>query len=110
MAAWMLPALKVILPHVGTIINAAKPVFSRKTAGVDKPVPAEQIAELQAAITQNADHIKALAEQLQKTVAVLEQQAEAVEARLKRAYIACGVAVLVSVIAAGIALAALLGR
>jgi len=32
MAAWFIPALKAILPHVGTIVGAAAPVFTRKTA------------------------------------------------------------------------------
>lgn len=89
MAGWVLPALKAILPHVGTIVEAAKPVFRRVGSGAGgdaKPPVEEQIAELQAAITQNADHIKALAEQLQKTVTVLEQEAEATRSKLARAY------------------------
>jgi len=110
MAAWMIPALKAILPHVGTIIEAAKPVFSRKTAGADRQTPDELLAEVQAAITNNADHIKALAEQLQRTVTVLEQQAEAVDARLKRAYRLCGVALVVSLAALGVTVASWLGR
>jgi hypothetical protein len=110
MAAWMLPALKAILPHVGTIIEAAKPVFSRKGTGAGKQVSDEQIVEVQAAITQNADHIKALAEQLRQTVAVLGQQAEAMEARLKRAYRLCAASLVVSLVALGLAVAAWLGR
>ena len=39
MPSWLIPALKAILPHVGTIVDAAKPVFTRKkpagTAGTD---------------------------------------------------------------------------
>lgn len=105
MAAWMIPALKAILPHVGLIIETAKPVFSRKTAGGDRQTPEEQLAEVQAAITNNADYIKALAEQLQQTVKVLEHQAEVVDARLKRAYRLCGVALAVSLLAIGVAVA-----
>ena len=100
MAGWVLPALKAILPHVGTIVEAAKPVFRRTIAGEDRQPTEAQIAELQAAITQNADHIKALAEQLQKTVAVLEEEAEATRSKLARAY---GIALA----AAAIAVAAL---
>lgn len=108
MAGWVLPALKAILPHVGTIVEAAKPVFRRASAGGDaKPPVDEQIAELQAAITQNADHIKALAEQLQKTVAVLEEEAEITRRKLARAYLLCGVAVVMSLAAAGVALYAM---
>lgn len=91
MAGWVLPALKAILPHVGTIVEAAKPVFRRSGSGSGaggdaKPPAEEQIAELQQAITQNSDYIKALAEQLQKTVTVLEQEAEATRSKLARAY------------------------
>jgi len=32
MAAWLLPALKAVLPHVGTLINVAAPVFTHKSA------------------------------------------------------------------------------
>ncbi|MGE5524252.1 MAG: hypothetical protein ACM3SS_11085 [Rhodospirillaceae bacterium] len=109
MPGWVLPALKAILPHVGTIVEAAKPVFRRATSGGEaKPTVEEQIAEVQAAITQNADHIKALAEQLQKTVAVLEQEAETTRQQLKRAHLMCAVALVVSLTAVGIALYAVL--
>ena len=30
MAAWLIPALKAIIPHVGTVIAAAAPVFTKK--------------------------------------------------------------------------------
>ena len=32
MAGWFIPALKAVLPHVGDIVAAAKPVFTRKPA------------------------------------------------------------------------------
>lgn len=107
MAGWVLPALKAILPHVGTIVAAAKPAFRRTSAGGDGKQPVEeQIAELQAAITQNAEHIQALAEQLQKTVRVLEQEAETTREKLKRAYAAALIAVALSLVAAVIAVVA----
>ena len=109
MAGWVLPALKAILPHVGTIVEAAKPVFRRSSApGEGKQAVEEQIAELQLAVTQNADHIKALAEQLQKTVTVLEEEAETARAQLKRAYALGGFAVALSVIASAVAVIALI--
>ena len=52
--SWVLPALKAILPHVGTIIEAAKPVFHRRSVGEGRPTVEEQIAELQAATTDRA--------------------------------------------------------
>src|SRR3569832_466014 len=30
MAAWLIPALKAVLPHVGTIVSAAAPAFKKK--------------------------------------------------------------------------------
>jgi len=107
--SWVIPALKAILPHVGDIVAAAKPVFKRKSAGgadaLDEPQD-----EVRAAITQNAEHIQALADQLRKTVEVMEVEAEATRAKLKRAYAWCAVAVVTSLVAVGVALAAWLAR
>jgi hypothetical protein len=69
--SWWLPALKAVLPHVGTILDAAKPVFTKKPpaaaapAGQD-PLTQQQIAELQAAVSQNAANVRALAAEVQK--------------------------------------------
>src|SRR5947209_8577570 len=83
MPAWLIPALKAVLPHIGTIISAAAPVFTRKNAD------AVAITELQSAASQNAANIKELAEQLQSTVAALEQAASIAEAKLRRALLLC---------------------
>lgn len=107
MAAWLIPALKLVLPHVGTIFSAAAPVFTRKKPGEAESQAAllqQQITELQTAASQNAGHIKELAAQLQTTVAALEQAAEVAEARLRNTVIVCVVAVLVSAAALGMAL------
>ena len=89
MPAWLLPAVKLILPHVSNIVAAAKPAFTKKveeaSAG-EGGVVQQQIAELQAAASQNASHIKELAEQLRLTVAALEQAATETEKRIRRAY------------------------
>lgn len=113
MAAWLLPALKAVLPHVGTILNVAAPVFTRKSAEAaanQAQLVQQQIAELQTAATQNAANIKALAEQLQGTVAALQQAAAIADARLKRAVLLCTVAVALSGIALAVVLVALFGR
>jgi hypothetical protein len=94
MAAWLIPALKAVLPHVGTIVSAAAPVFTKKGADVQ-----QQIAELQAAASQNATNIKELAEQLRTTVAALEQAASVAEANLRRALLLCRVALATSIVA-----------
>ena len=97
MPSWLLPALKAVLPHVGIIVDAAKPVFTRKKA--DAPaaeVAQQQIAELQSAVSQNAENIKELAEQLQSTLAALQQAAAVAESRLRRATLAAVLSVAIS--------------
>ncbi len=104
MPAWLLPALKAVLPHIGTIISAAAPVFTRKNAD------AVAIAELQSAASQNAANVKELAEQLQNTVAALEEAASIAEAKLRRALLLSVVSAVLSAIAVGIALVLIFGR
>ena len=99
MASWLLPAVKLILPHVGDIVAAAKPVFTKKkaiVAGDEAGVVQQQITELQAAVTENTAHIKDLAEQLRITVAALERGANEAEKRMKRVQTLAIVAMVVS--------------
>lgn len=97
MAAWLIPALKAVLPHIGTIISAAAPVFTRKGANAaNQALLQQQITELQSAASQNAEHIRELAAQLQSTVAALEQGAAIAEAKLRRAVLFCVAATAVS--------------
>jgi hypothetical protein len=113
MAAWFVPAVKAILPYVSTIVTAAIPVFTtRKSdeAAAQLKLLQQQIAELQSAASQNAVHIKALAEQLQKTVTALEQGALLAEPRYRRIVALCIGAIIVSCIALGVSLIALFGR
>ncbi|NTW66999.1 MAG: hypothetical protein HGB21_11955 [Nitrospirae bacterium] len=55
-------------------------------------------------------HIKELAEQLQKTVAALEQGASLAESRFRRIAALCIGAIIVSCIALGVSFIALFGR
>ncbi|HUQ25598.1 MAG TPA: hypothetical protein VM140_08005 [Burkholderiales bacterium] len=110
MASWLIPTLKAILPHVSDVVSAVRPVFTRKkaeTAASGNDLLQQQIAELQAAASQNTDHIKELAAQLQSTVAALERAAAIAEARLRRAVVMCAVAMAISVVSLFVALAAL---
>jgi hypothetical protein len=72
------------------IIRMARPLFTR-TPQVDNShqlrmdVIGEQIAELQDAATQNADSIRKLATDMQKTIEVLQVGADRAERRLRRA-------------------------
>jgi len=86
MPAWLIPALKAILPHVGTIVSVAAPAFTKmRSSGTDNPATVQQqIAELQAAASQNATHIHELAAQLQATVKALEQAAAVAGTRQQR--------------------------
>jgi hypothetical protein len=89
MAAWLVPALKAVLPHLGTIVTAVAPAFTRKNtaaAANQTQLLQEQIAELQAAASQNAAHIKELAMQLQNTVSAIEQAALIAEAKIRRTF------------------------
>src|SRR5712671_6961373 len=104
MPAWFIPALKAVLPHIGTIISAAAPVFTRKNAD------AVAITELQSAASQNAANIKELAEQLQSTVAALEEAASIAEAKLRRARLLCVAATALSTISLVIVLVLVFGR
>jgi hypothetical protein len=107
MPAWLIPALKAVLPHVGTIISVAIPAFTKKRAEAAEnsvPLQQQQIAELQAAAAQNATHIKQLAEQLQVTVTALEQAAAMAETRHRRITLLCAIAIASSAIAVGVTL------
>lgn len=100
MAPW-LPLLKAVLPYLTTIVTAALPAF---TARKDN----EQIAELQQAVRQNAESIKVLAEQLQRTIHAIEAGAAAAERAQRQARTVSVVALVISLLAFGLALYALL--
>jgi hypothetical protein len=106
MPAWLWPAVKLILPHVSNIVAAAKPAFTKKaeTSAGEGGVVQQQIAELQAAASQNASHIKELAEQLRLTVAALEQAATETEKRIRRAYAFAISALAVAALAAALSI------
>ena len=113
MATWLIPALKAVLPHIGTIISAASPVFTKKkadTAPNQTALLQQQITELQAAASQNAAHIKELAAQLQSTVAALEQAAAAAEVKMHRTLLLCLAAAVCSTIALCAVLLLILAR
>src|SRR6266487_351995 len=113
MPSWLIPALKAVLPHIGTIISAAAPAFTRKNADAvanQTLLLQQQITELQSAASQNAAHIKELAEQLRSTVAALEQAASIAEAKLRRALLLCVASAALSAIAVGIALVLVFAR
>lgn len=111
MAAWLIPALKTVLPHVGTIISVAMPVFTKKktddaaTAAADQAqLLQQQIGELQTTASQNSAHIKQLAAQLESTLAALEVTAALAEAKIRWAIRLALAATAISAVALGAAL------
>lgn len=109
MATWLVPALKAVLPHIGSIIEAARPVFTNRK-GDSSQMLQQQVAELQSAAEQNAAHVKELAAQLQSALAALEHDAALAEARLHRLTLVCLAAVVFSAIALGVSVFVLLFR
>ncbi|MDH3310553.1 MAG: hypothetical protein OEM48_08680 [Gammaproteobacteria bacterium] len=91
-----------MLGNLDTIIDVVKPAFTRKKI---EAVPNQtellnqQISELQAASSNNAEQIKELAAQLKQMVTALEEAALNVAAERKKTRILSVIAVTVSVIA-----------
>ncbi|MDY0331281.1 MAG: chemotaxis protein [Thiomonas sp.] len=85
-ATWM-TAIGAALPYIESVAKIALPVFKqRKTDKEAAESLHRQIEELQTAVTHNAEHVRALAQQLQTTVTALEQagvQLAAAQQRLR---------------------------
>ena len=113
MPAWLIPALKAVLPHVGTIVSAATPVFTKKKADAapnQTMLLQQQITELQATASENDAQIKELAAQIKNTLEVLEKGASLAERRHQRIVVLCIAAIVLSVISLFIALFILFAR
>src|SRR3954468_18260432 len=113
MAGWLQAALKAVIPHVGDILTASKPAFTKRkpeAAANQADVVQQQIAELQSAVSQQASHIKELAAQLATTIETLETAAQVAEARLRRVLIFTAVAAAVAVASLGLAFLAVMAR
>ena len=109
MAAWV-SALKAVLPYVTNIVTAAIPAFTARR-GQDRSaeVTAQQIAELQGAATRNAESVKVLAEQLQRTVSAVEQGAVNMERAMGRLRVLASAALLFALVALCAALVVIVG-
>ncbi len=73
MAVW-LPALKLALPYITQVVSAAVPAFtaSRNAKAPPEEVIPKQIAELQEAVTHNAESLKILATQMHQVMEGME--------------------------------------
>jgi len=68
MSSWI-PLIKTAIPYVVQVLSIAIPAFtSRSSHKESDDIVPEQVAELQAAATQNAESVKILAEQLKDTL------------------------------------------
>jgi hypothetical protein len=112
MPSWLLPAVKLILPHVGTIVAAAKPHFTKRKGEAEEGngVVQQQIAELQNAVSQNSAVVRELAEKLELTVTALEEAAATAQTRVKRLYAISIFALVIAVAALSVSVVALFDR
>ena len=72
MLDWI-PIVKVILPYIAPIFEAALPAFTKKKSDKADPVVNQQISELQEAVKKNAESIAALAKALEEAVKAYDQ-------------------------------------
>jgi len=107
--AW-LPVLKTVLPYVANIVTTAIPVFTSKRDQDQAALVAQQIAELQSAAKGNAESVRLLAEQLQRTIEGLEAAAAAAERSLLLARRLALAAAILAIAACVLSLVALLAH
>lgn len=106
--AW-LPAVKIVLPYLAQIASAAIPALTRKADRSESDeVTRRQIAELQDAVTRNAESIRTLAAQMEKVVQDLDAASVRVQHAMQTARQLAVAALAVAVVAAGLALYAVL--
>lgn len=90
---------QLVLANLDTIIGVVKPGFTRKKV---EALPSQtdllnqQISELQAAASSNADQIRELAAQFKEVIAALEQAARSAQAERERVGKLCLVAMAIS--------------
>jgi chromosome segregation ATPase len=101
---------QLVLNNLDTILGVVKPAFTRKrveTLPSQTELLNQQIAELQAAASNNADQIRQLAAQLKEVVAALEQAASSAQAERRRLTRLSIIATTISLAAAAAAVLAL---
>lgn len=104
---------QLVLTNLDTIIGVVKPAFTRKKVeGLPSQTELlnQQILELQAAASSNADQIRQLAAQLKEVVAALEQAARSAQAERERLRRLCLVAIAISVVSIVAVIALIIGR
>jgi ABC-type hemin transport system substrate-binding protein len=110
MAVW-LPVLKAALPYITQIVSAAIPAFTSKHAREKAAdVVPKQIEELQTAVIQNAETVKALATQLKETLEGIDASAATLHQEIKVLKRLAAAAVILALSGASVAVWALLSR
>ena len=105
---WM-TAIGAALPYIESVAKIALPVFKqRKSDKEAADSQQKQIEELQTAVTHNAEHVRALAQQLQTTVTALEQAGLQLAEAQRRQQRWAALALALGIVALLLALAALL--
>lgn len=92
---------KLVLANLDTIIGVVKPAFTRKkveTLPTQTDLLNQQISELQAAASGNAEQIKQLAAQVKEVVAAFEQAARTAAAERETLRRLCLVAMATSIV------------
>jgi hypothetical protein len=80
--------LAIAVPYLPEIIHLARPLFTgNKNQDKGPDIVAQQISELQSAVTENVDSIAKLAAEMQKTIDALQMGAEALEKKLRYTHI-----------------------
>lgn len=109
MAAW-LPVLKASLPYITQIVTSAIPAFTSKSSPAKSAeVVPTQIAELQSAVTHNAESVKALALQLKGTIEGIDAGAARLEQEIRSLKRLAWIALMLSLLAIAVALWILIG-
>jgi hypothetical protein len=102
MAVPWLAVGKLVLGNLDAIIGVVKPAFTRKKVDAlpnQADLLNQQISELQAAASSNADQIRQLAGQLKEMVAALEQAAMNAQSEREKLRRLCLVAMATSLVA-----------
>ncbi|GKS57585.1 hypothetical protein YTPLAS18_11120 [Nitrospira sp.] len=111
MPAWLVPALKAVLPHVGTILSAAAPVLTKRrtdSSASQASTLQQQIDELQAATLQHDAQIKEMAGQIRTTLEALEHGEALAERRYRRILAVSLASAVVATVSMGLVLTLLL--
>jgi hypothetical protein len=93
---------QLVLNNLDTIIGVVKPAFTRKKVDAlpsQTDLLNQQISELQAAASGNADQIRQLAAQLKEVLAALEQAAMNAQSEREKLRRLCLVAMAISLVA-----------